>query len=263
MSRVKQSICSCITAGLFTLLCADFVFADFSAYLTIETTIGEVTNQVRLVTRVKGEWRRRELHGEGLLKDFLGHHIEITNRLTGVRVRIYPESEEFVMDTTTGLLCGPFGTLDLNLLGSIRSKVRGTVETVDTAAVILGGLSVPVDIVITSRYGGTYIRFWMCEKYAEVFGAASAAAMDCGSSDSARRMDDIQAVAALLQQKFRLSDEDADVLKLHLDGYPMRVESVSQTGGTVHSVTTILTDSLVSESLPDSLFLPPVSYRRR
>lgn len=266
--RISDRVCvvtyRAFAIVLLTLSVPGSAEADFTAYLTVETTLGETVNRVRLVTYFKGEWRRRELHGEGLLKAYLGDYIELTNRITKTRVRIYPESEEYVIDTVPGLLCGPFSAIDLNLLGSIRSRVRGTVAVVDTTAVIQDCLTVPVDIIIPSRYGGdTHIRFWMCETYSEVFGTSAAKDLNCGSLDGPDLETYIQATMLLLQKQFRLKDADGALLKDRLNGYPMLVESYSQSGETIHSTTRILTDSLVSGSLPDSLFSPPLAYRRR
>ena len=264
MDRVRLPFLLCIAISFLTLSDPCCVQADFTAYLTVETTMSDVKSQVRLVTYVKNEWRRRELHGEGLLQSYIGDHIEITHRSTGTRVRIYPESEEYEVDTVTGLLCGPFSAIDLNLLGRIGAGVRGTVESVDTAAVIQECPTLPVEILIESRYGGsTHVRFWMCESYEDVFGTAASVDLNCGSRDAADRATYIQAAVLSLQEQFRLSDEDAAVLKDHLNGYPMLVESYSQTGETIHSATTISTDSVIAGGLPDSLFVPPPGYRRR
>lgn len=262
--RVRVVVFRSVAIVLLTLSVPSRIEADFTAYLTVETTLGDVVSQVRLVTYFKDEWRRRELHGEGLLKAYLGDYIELTNRTTKTRVRIYPESEEYVVDTVPNLLCGPFSAIDLNLLGSVRSRVRGKVAVVDTTAVIEDCLTVPVDIIVASRYGGdTHIRFWMCETYSEVFGTAVAKELNCGSSDGSDLETKIQAAVLLLQEQFRLRDKDAALLNGHLVGYPMRVESYSRSGETAHSSTSISTDSLVSGSLPDSLFSPPLGYRRR
>jgi hypothetical protein len=248
-----------VTLGVVCLLPSIGV-ADLTLRTVIESSVDSAQVQILAATYIKGPWLRRESQGEGVLADLLGARIEITNRQSGETFRLYPDHRDFTVDTSAEPSCGAAHTLDWRMLGRVRPGTRARLHVPDTTRVIQGCEVSLLQVEVPAARGGTTILdIWVCPDYRALFGPGGGSELFCG--DSTRRLTDHAGLAESLRRQFRLSAEDEEVLRQHLGGYPLRIESVSTLAASV-SRTLIRLDGWSKDDLPDSLFRPPTGYRR-